>query len=512
MLLDFSLKGVFADTLLVPEATESVAAHACYQVLDRQTFDATEVVQALEIPFDPSSMDAVMILDAWRELATLLFLQELCYEATRPLDAAADACIATLLKAPLWSGIQIDKALAALCCQLIGRPYPELQPVLIPSGAAPVDGGSDMQQSLCSQTLWSWAAAPHQLLHAETALSWACHGLASGNSALIEAARKAALWQLNTLDHRFLPMVGLYGREEDAGLPQQLATNALLFDAVARTCDDGELLGVADRQREHLWRLKGEGRLGGCRWFELAAAAWVERQMEGPAPEAIMLPSAVEDEHLLLAVARGDNATFAATVVGGNTGLGSAVIGDVTLCSYGIQKLPLGRCQGYGLRDTHPQQPWIVTRENGFSVGGRIQVADRVDETDSTVALYGNTGGSGMYADVEQELSAGTLTLKAGLLSVVPHDELAFSFFVNASACQLHSGQTIRPCSLDRYEGHVQHVTLVGKSTAVALDCTGGCGRLHVIPLADDDAFWGANLLVTYVLDPACQDYRWTLQ
>jgi len=496
MLLDFSLKNIFDEQL-----QESSDTNTC--ALDRVIFgffrhsrvDIASAIEALEETEE--FKDPFAILEAWRKLFALNLLRKISRD-DESLRAAISARASYLLRHPLWDGVQLAGALKAVNCHLLGIDYPAIEIQQDESGAVPFETGGH----------WSWAKVPHPRYLAELGLLWAWLGKEMGDDTFLQAAWRLAKWQINTLDDAFQPFVGFFTREEDASLSHQLVNNYLLFHSVALFAGDENLEYVADRQREYLWKLKGEGRLVAANSWALVLAAYLEKLPDFVEPEAIALRVDIIDEQYSAVGKRSSSQSVVAMLNGGGTSMGAYHRGDVSLVSFGPQVLPLGDCSGYGIEGIG-EKASISCNETGFAIGGRARMTG-VSTKDSSGAWFRCGDHSGVWFDAKQQLFEDKLTVAIEWMSVEQLENLAFAFFVKAQRCQVAGGMHIRPQSLDRYQGEPCPVTFSG-SHDLTLETGQRFGQMQVVPLASDDSFWGADFLVAYHLESRCMSWHWDI-
>jgi len=500
MLLDFSLKDVFADFGQENTNEDSHIDQAVQAFFQDDKIDFGPICEEFSQDIAGGDRHPWSDLDLWREVLTISLLALMRDE----LQVCREACVRrvrNLLRDPLWEEMQLASALATLSCHFLDIPHSQIHPYQLAGGAAPVEWGEH----------WSWAAVPHAHLHAELGLLWALLAQDTDDREVLLAADRLARWQLNTLDGSYLPFVGFFVREEDADLSRLLVQNYLLFHAVALLTEKSELEYIADRQLEHLWRLKTHDSLKSCTAYDLVVAAWLEECRQRTfEPKPIVLDAVIYDRDMAVVGCRTPKQSVVCTLAGGGSGMGAYHAGDLQVVSFGPQRLPLGDCLSFGIEGLDSLLQ-LEVGENNFTLAGRTHMA-AVSSQQKTRALFRHGQHSGVWMDVKHQWKEDALNIEASFLSVEELENLAFAFFVKAPRCQIGEALHVRPLSLDRYQGQIQPVSFIERERNLIIAAHQQHGEMQIIPLAGNESFWGADFLVAYILDSNHTTYQWTIR
>lgn len=444
------------------------------------------------------------LMERWWNLLAISTAYSICGGEETALQAIKEA-IHHLQRYPFWDGFQLGAALRALCCTIVQLPCDLPEPKLLESGAVPIE----------TEGRWPWAMLPHQLYSAQLGLLWSLLGERCGNSTLSEAAVRVAEWQLNTLDGNYYPIPGLLTREDDFCVSNMLTSNYLLFKTVSLLSQRPQFAYAAERQKQHhVGHQSTAPDLYGCTLAWSVIDYYLNRFTPAAAPsESVSLPIYWTDPTVGLVGYRSPEKTVTLCVSGGGTGLGCLHAKELRILTYGPQLFPLGDCSHFGvLSPCWPHKQCIVEALKGsIAAHGRIAVSGRQLQGRSP-GLYRLSSPSGIWIDIHQTYAAGSLAIDTTFYGVTGLDTVAWVYFVRAESCTLPNGHKVRPQSLDRFQGHVEPVTLTHGKETMLLEAPETCAEMHIVPLAGGDSFWGADFLIAYRLNPQAVHYTWRVK
>lgn len=436
------------------------------------------------------------LLDKWREFLALLLIahDRNCLPSYR---VAMVARMQQLRRMASWPQFQLLSAYQALAAFLLDHNPQEPFLSQMPSGACPVEAGGH----------WAWGDIPHPGFQAELGLLWGLYAELTGSERFAKAAENMAQWQLNTLDHTYLPFWGFFSQEGDIVQAALLLSQAIFFDAVAHISQRPELAFIAQRQHAHLSTLS-EKRFPVPM---LMLAAWFQSHLQPVEGKIYQLSEIIEDASLALAGCRAATHSAVGTLYGGGTGMGCFHKQDVQVVNFGPQHLPLGDCRGFGLegagRLLASRLEKVKAVPGAFELAGVARMAARPKaESSASVFRHGDPGG--VWMDTRMNFQDGHLCLETNFSGIYEQKTLAFAFFVKAASC-LIDGQSIKPRSFQQYQGGMRPVHFKGQHSAMAIEAAHKEGQMHVIPLGGGHNFWGADFLLAYHCQADGTPYRW---
>lgn len=464
----------------------AVCAYLSDQLSSQQLWDCLNTLQSAE-----ETQDLAGWLQRARDCALIAGLSA---EISAPENfRVALASVFKQLKiSAYWKEFQLGDALLAVCSEWLRLPYDKVLPKQAPTGLAPLEWGGH----------WIAAQLPHQGLHAELATWWAVLAQLSGDKSYRSAAVAAADWQLNLLGLDSLPLHGLFTREEEGNPDQLLAELSLLYQLTAKLGERSDFNSHSLAQARALQNAKAS---------VPAVCAFLAQRFahSAPAEQQASLPSVICDPHATLVGCRHGQLSVAATLCGGNSGLGALHCSTIDVVTYGPQSLPLGDCSQFGvtrpasLSAADASDVSLCAERDHFDLRGRVQVSHSESNFKSSAPLA--------WLDVRQEFQAGKLNIHSTVYPVHTQAQLAFSFFVDADICHVDESQEIRALSFDRYSGPVRSVSFVSEDQKLSLTALSAKGEMQVIPLSGPPNFWGARFLVAYLLDNKHPQYAWQL-
>lgn len=446
----------------------------------------------------------------WQELLSLLLILHERNEL-EPYSSQLIERVRCLNACFVWHELQPAAIYRAICAHLLGQPVKEPMICQHASGAAPLEWGKH----------WSWGSIPHSRFHAEIGFLWCLYGQLREDVCYFKAAESLAEWQLNALDHHFLPFCGLFSHEEDASESRLLIHHFLLFSAVAAFAARSDMAALAEKQYERIAALASMGKaefsslhLACDKWlskhsFNLEKAIGRGCQIQG------FLPSVFQDEQLALAGCRSTSESAVSTLSGGGTSMGCLYREDVHIVCFGPQHLPLGDCRGFGIesQENHlPQTKIEISAANQtYSIQGLVRMSPR-PKTSLCPATFRNGEHSGCWIDVKQNYQNKQLTIETIFRGLFDISMLAFVFFVKARSCAVEKSKMVNLRSFDRYQGEIRDIVLHGEQTALMIEAGRKQGEMQVIPLGGGNNFWGADFLVAYLLISDEYSYSWTIK
>lgn len=435
-------------------------------------------------------------IEIWRETLALIIIACLnnCLEQYQePLKIK----ILELMKNGYWEEFQLETALRALCFCFLDLPIKIIAPHQLPSGAIPLEFGQH----------WPWADGPHSHFQAELGILWFILGILKDDPNFIDASKKAADWQLNTLDYHFSPFKGLYVQENDASSTHLLANNYLLFHSVG--------MDVIGKKMLHELELLADKTSVKIPPYAVLMEAWIYRQKqtlgESVNPLVKGLPTNIYDSQTVLAGYRSPEFSLVLTLSGGGTGMGAIHQRDVHLVSYGPQHMPLGDCRGFGIETSENSKPEVSSKNDQLELKNIVRLASKpTNGIEKALFRYGKH--SGLWMEAKQSFVKSKLNIEAMFLGISQFENIAFTFFARALTCYVDQTR-VNPRSIERYQGKSLPVRLEGEGEkGLKIQSIAPVDELHIIPLAGKDSFWGADFLVAYILSPNRINYSWQVE
>lgn len=421
----------------------------------------------------------------WKNLLTLNILSNLAGLKTKEISSK----VRHFEKHPWNQSSQYFRALIALNHAFAKMPIPEVGPHLLESGAALID-----LHEFCP-----WLSLPYHPQHIEFGLYLCLLGLLTKREDWQESAAKIAHWQLNLLDANAKPLKGMFVREKEGGSFHQLCLTYLFFRAAAIIKEEAPYAAVAKACMEEIETAMKKKEQILDPLFVLIER-WLE-QFKMNATTPLSLDEHIQDPSTALVGYRSSGQHVICTLHGEHTGLGTLRYGDIDIVNYGPQYLPLGECQGFGvegnaLSDQGIRRSTIESRPHTFSLKGCTRLVDQNDKF------------RGIWMDVVQEFKKPHFYLKTTFLGLDGWDSVAFSFFIKAARCKLQQ-ETFLPGTLKRYDGVAQTLTFEAKDSMLELRPLTFKGTMQIIPLAGIQNFWGADFLVSYLMNQDQRQYQW---
>lgn len=442
------------------------------------------------------------LIEKWQETLSLLLIlyerNELQQYGTQFIERirCLNACF-------VWHELQPVAVYKALCGHLLGQSVRELEIHQYASGAVPLEWGGH----------WSWGSVPHSRFHAELGVLWCLHGQLTEDNCYFKAAEALAEWQLNTLDHNCLPLVGLFSQEEDFSESRLLINNFLLFNAVSIFADRSDMASIAEKQYARITTLSSAAAIEFSP-LQLVLNKWLSKY---PKPSSVLptLPSFFKDEQLILAGCRSISGSAVSTLSGGGSGMGSMYRGDVQIVCFGPQHLPLGDCRSFGIESQQDHlsqsQIKISTADKMYGIQGLARVSSH-PKTSPLRANFRNGEHCGIWIDTKQHFQDEQLTIEATFRGLFDVSTLAFVFFVKARSCAIENLKVVNLRSFERYQGEVKNIILHGEQTILMIEAGQRQGGMEVIPLGGGNSFWGADFLIAYPLVSQRCKYSWVLK
>lgn len=205
------------------------------------------------------------------------------------------------------------------------------------------------------------------------------------------------------------------------------------------------------------------------------------------------------DHELGMVSRRTDVATVVCMASGCKSGMGVFLNRDAGILNFGPQLSPFENCSAFGLAG-RAQKIDLHDLPYQFTLSSVCHLASpHMRETG--FSHIKDSGYSGVWMKTKMEGNLSELSIECTFESVHPLDALRFIFFGKGESCWVRGLHKLSPRSLDRYQGPVQGVTLVGKEGNVHIEVPKGVSHLEVIPLAGDENYWGADFMFTYILN-----------
>lgn len=476
------------------EVSESVTPLQRLLSLEGTRYDECLVEAALGCDLMTNVAPPLSILGKWRELlAVSLVLRNkdvfemfsyLILKRWRHLRACAP-----------WPEFQLFSVYQATVAALLGRTLGELRIEQLSEGACPLEASGYS----------GFGEVPHPIYHAELGCLLFLYADVTGSVHHRDVALRLAQWQINTLDSTCTPFSGLLFREGEAAEHFLLFHNYFLFCAAANVAE--EMKPIALHIGQKLENLDTPDIPDYIR--VLANIFTIDAE---PTPDrSCQLPKTIHDKTLAMAGCRLPQVSAVATLFGGGTGMGCVHAKDLQIVSFGPQHLPLSDCRGFGLeggqRLLAEQVKEINASEHEFVVSGAMRMVSAIHKESMSASPP-----SGIWIDTRQEFNGRALMIDTTFRRGADCPVLAFSFFVRCRACMIEGGRTMKPRSLDHYQGSASALHMEGSSSSMVIHANQQHDEMHVIPLGGGGNFWGADFLISYILPPNQNQFSWQVK
>jgi hypothetical protein len=275
-----------------------------------------------------------------------------------------------------------------------------------------------------------------------------------------EAAAQAAHFQMLTLDHLGLPMLGLWVQGKTFSYAQLLRQNATLFDLAFQAT-------------------------GEARFFEAAA---VHKELCGEVDIPQIVPNqTIKIAHLaeemgvgmIRFIRRDFSAAFALS--GYNSGMGSFHKNHVGVVNFGPHRGPLDSLEGFGIdRRCHYKDGGFQDCQWDREVFGGI--------------IRGWTQDFSTHSYFEASLMLSGEALIGRFFADENHPKFQFIFYIRAEEVRVRA-QVIKKNSLQKYEGEPAKMVFNGGGDSFQIRVE-GVNCVQVIPVGGNDCFFGADFLL----------------
>lgn len=490
-----------SNVCLQPDLQDPFYLHL-YDLLQDKT-PPEEVEKALiESLSEESFNDPFSHVEGYRKLLALFIISTLREDLSTRLEEIRFLLFDNLRSVKTWQEYQLVTAYKKLCEELAGES--DLHSIdinLEEGGYAQIEYGQH----------WSWAEKPLQPYHIELGVIWALLGIHLNEQCFISASHQIALFQLNLLDSDYLPLQGLFTREKDAVVSKITGWCSTLFHCIGHSHHKPEYISICQEQRDFL-------RDGSKSVHPLVPLIFEWKPFGKTLNNArkTTLPATISYPSLGMCGKRSDQLISMSTLTGGRTGLGTYHVNRaLSIVTFGPQYQPYGECQGFGVesnQNTQNKFPNLVIEEKGekYLVKGYTKLAGNVIY-ESPYPICGNTSHSEIWLDVKQEFDGLSYDLEVNYLSYQMGSPLSFVFYVKAAECEILGMQTLKPKSLDRYQGDVEELIFSSNSQRINLKPAFADTAMEVIPLAGDDSFWGCDFLVGFAVNERALTQHWTI-
>lgn len=445
-------------------------------------------------------------IDSWQHLFYVRLLADLSQNAPQASINALSNKAHVLIQSHQQEHSQYLRLFIALHHTLAGLPVPIIAPDLLPSGAALLD-----PNEYCR-----WRSLPYLPKHAEFGTLLTLMAAITQNHSLAESALRMAHWQLNSLDHEYLPFPSLFVRENESRLPTYLAWNYLFFHAIALITNRQDFETIAQKHLAKL-TLLAEVPDFTVDPFLLLIEAKIEASDGAlePSPlhmaSSIELPSLFSDETTALMGYRSQDKNIVCTLHGGYTGLGCFAIKSGGIVNYGPQHVisigsaPKDGCSGFGiegnyLSDHGMRQTRLHLTKNGFSLKGYTRLVDQPVKSISSLGKF-----CGLWMETEQIFQDDKLQLNTSLLGFEGFEQMGFTFFLKADQCQIEGEE------VQEYHGALKTLLFNVNGDFLKLMHLHESGSMEVRLIADQNRYWGANIQVIYRCDKLNRKYGWKI-
>lgn len=377
------------------------------------------------------------------------------------------------------------------------------RPLNTQSGAAPFE----------PEGYLSWAQTPMGRYHAELGVLWLLLGQKCNHRDLLSAAIQIGVWEVQASKFDYSPFPGLYCCEVDFDPHELTVWRYLLFASLYRHTHDRKFLAPALQTKA----LLGNGSESNAFLFYLMTT--VEDLGEGASTETHS--GSLQDDELQLCGWRDPELSLYFTTTGGGSGLGGFTYKSIEIVTYAPHQYPLNEAQGFGV-NTMPKNQLKVAPL--FQEGGRAIATKGISRLSNLESQelsppwnrYREGIPQAAWVEVSQTLKGNVIEIDTLIRQFVNISELAFTFFVKASAVRMDEVEAI-PNQLRHFVLDVSRLEIVGENCTIRLfqhvdNIPLEQASVEVIPLGGNRAFWGADFLISFLYKKPEHRNRWTLE
>lgn len=412
----------------------------------------------------------------------------------------------TIYTQGFWKEFQLGEALYSLGCHLAQLPSPSLEPKLLAKGGILIESGHHLSDG----------GIPHPMLNAELALIWLFLGWETENETLIESALKWVHAAIGLFDHENRPFHGIWLRESEYDPLTFFSLYFLLFSAATEMLISSKVRHLADALFDALKEVDDRA-CGQPPYFVALLARGFEVLSEAKKTPEVEGKFSINEvnESLGYLTTRQKDMSIACSFSGVNTGLGALHKTHVRIVSFGPHFTPLADSDRYGLHRTSSgaSEPFrdleFDQKEETFQVKGWARLispfSSHVSPHNVTLTepgkqwIFFSATGDGEKVTFESRLSE--------------HDEshpLYFAYFIAADQVSIEGGESLKPATLNRYQGPSRLLTFEKGEEKLTL-APQSESEMHVIPLAGSHHFWAADFLIAFAFEDHKQSYAWDI-
>lgn len=205
------------------------------------------------------------------------------------------------------------------------------------------------------------------------------------------------------------------------------------------------------------------------------------------------------DHELGMVARRTGVGTVVCMASGCKSGMGAFINRDAGIINFGPQLAPFENCSAFGLAG-RAQKIDLQDLSHQFMLSSICHLASPYMR-ETGFSHIKDSGYSGVWMKTRMVGNVSELSIESTFETLHPLDSCRFIFFGKGESCWVRGLHKLSPRSLDRYQGPVQGVALVGKEGKVQIETPKGSVGLEVIPLAGDENYWGADFMITYTLN-----------
>ena len=435
------------------------------------------------------------ILVFYQKLLSLLFILRFCDIQSRTIDLHVQELLKKGKNEGYWESYQLPLAYAALASHLLTEEPVQLNIKQLEKGGVLLENGHHFLEGQVVKLVES----------VHLALLWIYLGWSSGEANIFNAGLKLSGFCRNLCDKEGRPFHGLWMKEHEYQPEALLLPFSLLFSVAKHL----SLSCKTSMEREGFWEKQGLLRWDASnRWIGGLARGFeklIERQT--PLPDEYVEPI-VHTIDSSLGFIRYDyeSLNLVCSACGVNTGLGAIHKKGVRIVSFGPHYYPLADSDCFGIYrpsngSTEGFKDLIMeSEENRCRFKGWSRIMSRKSEEPGNQWIFFDIHAQEEFLDIDVRLSQ--------CLDTTP---LAFAFFISAQKVCIGKEQTLRPGSIERYQG--ESTTLVFEKDQEFLTLISQYpGDMQVIPLAGKRHFWSADFLIAFPIKEKLKPLSWKVE
>jgi hypothetical protein len=346
---------------------------------------------------------------------------------------------------------------------------------------------------------------PLPLYQAKLGTLWAYLGKQLKLPQFIQHAVKIGLWQLETLTTNQTPFFSLFVPEAAHSFSKYLHSLSLLFFSLSQTDPSRDWKKIAEQQFTHLKQHPTSSPPSTLSLLLEHALEKLPSIQTNTSP--LHSSSFYFDKQCSLICIKESQWNVACTLVGGNTGLGTITLGDLSLVNFGPQTLPLGTCSTFGINKSIQEQQRTPSRVILDSKKRTFMMQDTIRLTSNDTSIFPN-----QWMEITMQFCPNNLNIKITKLELETEEEVAFTFYLQTPHCQLENGTELQRRSFDQYHGASSAVWCRSNNNQLVITSDEFFEEMQLIPLGGGSNYWGTDFLLAFPLGKKQNTFSWNIK